>query len=301
MPADDVAVVITHYNRPELLRPTIEAALAQTHPPAEVVVVDDGSPSGIWDVEAEFPTVRLLTQENQGPAAARDAGQRATTAPLVCFCDGDDPLHPHALERAVAALRAEPDAGMTTGFADVIDRDGHVVAARLLAAPEPTDDLFAALLERTWVCPPGVVVYRRDALDAVGGWRGGDRHWGAEDYDVILRVAAKYPVAVIDEIVCSYRANEASMGSNLERVRDGIVHVLEDMKSHTAGDPRREAAREAGIALQTKIYDERIRSGRIADAWAKRRYATAARESTVYALRHPRTALRKLNPWPRRA
>ncbi|MCB9765380.1 MAG: glycosyltransferase [Alphaproteobacteria bacterium] len=100
----------------ENLRRCLEA-LAQCDPaPAEAVVVDDGSPEPIdlapWGLAGAFEVIR---QPNAGPASARNAGARATTAPVLVFVDADICVPPDTFARLAAALEAHPDAAAVWG------------------------------------------------------------------------------------------------------------------------------------------------------------------------------------------
>ncbi|MGQ9525765.1 MAG: glycosyltransferase family 2 protein, partial [Armatimonadota bacterium] len=71
----EISVVIPVYNRRHMLVDAVQSALAQTLPPLEVVVVDDGSTDGSADAaESGGPTVRVLRTPNRGPSAARNSG-----------------------------------------------------------------------------------------------------------------------------------------------------------------------------------------------------------------------------------
>lgn len=70
-----VSVVIPCYNGAPFLRETLESALNQTHPPLEVVVIDDGSTDDSAAIAESFgPPVRVIRQENQGESVARNWG-----------------------------------------------------------------------------------------------------------------------------------------------------------------------------------------------------------------------------------
>src|SRR4051794_23346320 len=90
----DVSVVVTTYQHAHLLGDALASVLAQTVPPREVVVVDDGSTDDPASVVAHYPGVRLIRQENQGLSAARNTGLRAATGARVLFLDADDLLTP---------------------------------------------------------------------------------------------------------------------------------------------------------------------------------------------------------------
>jgi glycosyltransferase involved in cell wall biosynthesis len=109
------SVVIPTYNRPRQLAACLRALAAQRFPRErfEVVVVDDGSPSPLDDLLAEHRPqlqVRLLRQERQGPAAARNAGANAARGAILAFTDDDCRPHPDWLRVLTLRLSATPTA-----------------------------------------------------------------------------------------------------------------------------------------------------------------------------------------------
>jgi glycosyltransferase involved in cell wall biosynthesis len=105
--ASDVTVVITSYNYGRWLREAVNSSLREG---AHVIVVDDGSSEPLPDLPAE---VRVIRQENQGVARARNAGLSEVETPYVLVLDADDRIVPGTLE----ALRAELEANPKLGFA----------------------------------------------------------------------------------------------------------------------------------------------------------------------------------------
>ena len=100
------AVVPTH-NRARLAARAIASVLAQSSPPTEIIVVDDGSTDGTADIVASFGNaVRYVHQQNAGGASARNHGVREAHEEWVAFLDSDDVWTPTHLERIAAAIRA---------------------------------------------------------------------------------------------------------------------------------------------------------------------------------------------------
>ncbi|MEM7339652.1 MAG: glycosyltransferase [Actinomycetota bacterium] len=121
----DAAVVVTNHNYGRFVADAVDSALAQTRP-VDVVVVDDGSTDDSLSVLAGYEArVTLVAQANGGQASAFNAGFAATTAPVVFFLDGDDRLHPDAVEEVLAALAARPDAVRVQFGLDFIDTAGR--------------------------------------------------------------------------------------------------------------------------------------------------------------------------------
>ena len=109
-----VSVVVPAYNYARYLPKAIDSALGQTHPPLEVIVVDDGSTDDTPRVLAAYADrIRVIRQANQGAGAARNAGIAAARGEYVAFLDSDDLWHPRKLELQLARFASDPE---TTAF-----------------------------------------------------------------------------------------------------------------------------------------------------------------------------------------
>ena len=117
---DDVAVVVPAFNAADYLGEALDSIAAQTRPPVEVVVIDDGSTDGTPAI-AEDRGVRCITQENAGPAAARNRGIKETGAPLIAFLDADDRFVPEKLDRQVAELHSTDAVACFTDAWNLVD------------------------------------------------------------------------------------------------------------------------------------------------------------------------------------
>ncbi len=286
----DVALVLPYYKSERFVRETIDSIVNQDCKVREIVVIDDGTPyDSAEQALAPYPFLTIVRQENQGPGAAREAGLKLTTAPYVCFLDCDDRIAPGGLTRLRAALEQHPDWGMVSGRAMIIDEHGAPTGALMSPQPETTD-LYGELLERTYICPPGSVLFRRSFLEDVGGWRTDLNRWGVEDYDVYLRLARKGPIGCVQDIVNEYRRHSGSQGQDSERLLDSIVHVLEDERQYTELDWQREQSRLAGLAYWRREFDLRHREHELRTAWRSGRRFHAARLAAAYTIRFPRPA-----------
>ena len=98
-----VSVIIPAYNAEPFLARTLASVFNQTHPPTEVIVVDDGSADGTSKVALNYP-VKLICQKNGGPAKARNAGILAATGEWIAFLDHDDSWYPEKLETQISLI-----------------------------------------------------------------------------------------------------------------------------------------------------------------------------------------------------
>jgi glycosyltransferase involved in cell wall biosynthesis len=209
----DVAVIVPAYDAAGFLGRAIRSVRAQSRPPREIVVVDDGSRDGTADAaRALGDDLVVLRQENRGPGAARNRGARAARASLLAFLDADDEYLPEALATLEDALAAHPEAEVASGATlRVSDR------ATTREPPEGTlgaagravvlADFFAAARRHTFVYTNSVMVRRR-AFDAVGGFREEVRF--GEDVDLWGRLAGRYAWAYVDVPLSAYHHTAAT-------------------------------------------------------------------------------------------
>jgi glycosyltransferase involved in cell wall biosynthesis len=103
-----VSVVIPTYSDGDALRRALVSVENQTLQPAQVIVVDDGSPEDNADKvcrASSLKIVQLITlNQNVGPGEARNAGIAASSEPFIAFLDADDEWHPEKLERQMSVM-----------------------------------------------------------------------------------------------------------------------------------------------------------------------------------------------------
>jgi len=212
-----VAVIIPLYNQRATVGEAIASVFAQTRVPEEIIVVDDGSTDGSGDaVEREFPgRVRLIRQENRGPAAARNTGIRANNSSLIAFLDADDKWFPQKLERHMEFMEGHTDC--------MLSFSAHV---SYYEARDETRTENISIDKRTYVrkaffreeglpAAPSVIV-RRDVFDEVGVFDESLRM--CEDSDLWLRIMLRFGFEHIPEPLVWVRRSSARTISNPEHV-----------------------------------------------------------------------------------
>src|SRR5829696_6977365 len=130
-----VSVVIPCYNQAHFLEEAIESVLAQSYKDFEIIVIDDGSTDDTGEVAGRYPRVRLFRQDNQGLAAARNAGLWRSKGEYLVFLDADDRLLPWALEVGLKHLRAHPECAFVSGYYRPIAVDGSPLPLPLQQNP----------------------------------------------------------------------------------------------------------------------------------------------------------------------
>ncbi len=212
-----VSVVVPAHNAAGFLADTVESALAQTYAPIEVVVVNDGSTDDTAAVAAALgDRITYVEQSNAGPAAARNTALRHTSGELIAFLDADDLWAPTRVERCVEILRAQPDIGMVTADAYLIERGVKTEKRsygdrRRFPFPAREGDQIPEIARRNFLFVG--VVFRRALLDMCGELD--ERIWGAEDYDLWTRfLLTGSRAAFVNEPLGWYRLREDSVSAS---------------------------------------------------------------------------------------
>lgn len=197
-PAPQVSVIIPAYNRAAWLEGCISSVIGQILPPAEVLVVDDGStdstPELLRRLASESPVpMRCLFQENRGAAAARNTGIRAAGGELLCFLDSDDRFMPQKIARQ-ATLLAGSDALVSHTLENWLRRS-RPLNQKARHRP-PQGDIFATSLR---MCMVGMstVMARRELFDRYGFFD--ETLPCCEDYDFWLRVGFRERFLLVEE------------------------------------------------------------------------------------------------------
>ncbi len=248
---DRVSVVIPCYNQVQFLREAIESVVAQTYPDVQIVFVNDGSSDRPYEhVVKHYPQVRSVWQKNQGLPAARNRGLHEATGEYVAFLDADDRLMPNALEAGVEALRRHADAAFATGHYRRIDEYGDV-SYEPEAARVPSYH-YKELLRRNYIAMHGTVMYRRGAIEAVGGFD--ERLTACEDWDLYLRITRLFSVCSHDEVVAEYRYHHGNMSRDPGRMLASVLEVLGAQADLVRGHDELEEALRAGISWHRDYY-----------------------------------------------
>ncbi|WP_370869876.1 glycosyltransferase family 2 protein [Methylobacter sp.] len=190
----NISVIIPSYNRRDLLKRTLLSVYSQTLLPAEVVVIDDGSTddTGVM-LRREFPQVRYFHQENLGVSAARNLGIQQATGDWLAFLDSDDEWLPEKLANQKAALATNPEYKVCHTEENWIRNGTQVDVPKKYA--KTGGWIFTHCLPLCAISPSTVLIHRSVFTD-IGLF---DPQLPAcEDYDLWLRIAANYPVLLIE-------------------------------------------------------------------------------------------------------
>lgn len=201
-----ISTVTPAYNAANCIAPTLESILAQTYPPHEIIVVDDGSKDNTCDIVRSFgDRVTLISQENAGPAAARNTGIRAATSDWVALVDSDDTWLPEKLEKQAPLCK-----------------DGVGLVRSHITNPVMPQLFREVTFEELWITNQvgtSTVVLSKKVWEELDGFQEDRAFIGAEDYNYWLRVAhAGYKIESVFEGLVNYTPAPNSLSQRTEKV-----------------------------------------------------------------------------------
>jgi len=229
-----VSAIIPTYNYARFLRDAIDSVLAQTFPVLEVIVVDDGSTDDTRQVlEAYGDRIRVIHQENAGVAAARMTGVSAARGEYLAFLDSDDIWLPQKLEKQIARFEQDPALGLVHCGAEMFDNSSGGTLSIDLNGMEGWVARELLLLDRGIVGGGSALMVPKRVAEEVGGFD--SRLSPSEDWDFSYRVATRYRVAFVPEVLIRYRLHGGGGHLNIPRMEKGMMLALE--KAFANDDP----------------------------------------------------------------
>lgn len=219
-----VSVIIPAYNAMTYLPETLESVLQQTFTDFEVLIIDDGSADHIvrWASGISDLRVKLISQKNQGLSGARNTGIAQAQAEYIAFLDADDLWEPTKLEKQVRCLDNNPRVGLVHTWMLLINEQSKSTGRVMKSYAE--GDVWKQLVEKNLIACLSVMV-RRCCFETVGVF---DRNLRSiEDWDMWIRIATRYPFAVIKEPLVYYRQLPSSMSKNCQVMEQAFHLVIE--------------------------------------------------------------------------
>lgn len=229
----EVSVVIPLFNGERHIAETLTSVQFQSSPPAEVIVIDDGSDDGGPGIVRAHPVrARLVKQAHLGVAVARNRGLAETRSRWVTFLDQDDLWHPSRLERVLAWLSLHPDqrivATTEDAFAASDEVDGLMSLDPLVGAwanyQVAAADTYRSLVEQARTEGTHTVEYfdhremlrgpitkttsfiaETELLRLAGGFA--PHALAMDDYWLLVNAARLQPVARLDQPTVFYRVH----------------------------------------------------------------------------------------------
>jgi glycosyltransferase involved in cell wall biosynthesis len=232
-----ISVVVPLYQHAQYVAAALRSILAQTAPPAEILVIDDGSRDGGAEVAEQalrgVPGARVVRQSNHGAAATINQAVELASSEWIAVLNSDDLFAPGKLALCQRVLAAEPEVALIAGGIGLIDAAGRRVRdgvpadwlqrAKNFAAR--TSHLPLALLNENFVASTSNMVFTRSLWRQLGGFAP-LRY--CHDLDFLLRAFAQARLAIdttAEHVL--YRVHAANtIGEDVRAVRVELAAVI---------------------------------------------------------------------------
>lgn len=264
------SVIVPVYNRVSLVARTLDSVLSQAGSDIELIAVDDGSTDGSVELLASYGSrIKLLTQANRGPGAARNLGAKQARGEYLAFLDSDDLWFPWAARTYATVIERARHPAFVAGTPHVFRDEAELSGARedeLRYFSFP--DFFASCDEWHWFSASSFIVKRSTFLEA-GGF---PEDAATEDVDLTLRLGlAPGFVHVTSPATFAYREHATSLKSNLLSylVRGQQRVITEENEGMYPGGRERQRERRVIISRHGRpVTLGCIKAGRTREGWA---------------------------------
>lgn len=200
------SVIIPLYNKAPYVKKALETVCAQTYRDYEIIVINDGSTDNSAVVADEYLKAtdgidyQIISQQNAGVSAARNAGVAASSGEYIAFLDADDWWEPTYLEKMAKLIEDYPEAGLyASNYVYYKPGKTHVA----LNIPTGYINYPKAYYESNampiWT---GAAMIPREVLKEMGGFPLGIKL--GEDFLLWAKIAMHYPVAFLNEALAWY-------------------------------------------------------------------------------------------------
>lgn len=222
-----VSIVVASYNHAEYLVQRMGSLLAQTYRDIEIIVIEDVSPDNSLEVLRQYeknPLVELIVRErNGGWVKVSNQGIELARGEFIMFANCDDACQPQLVERLVAAMAANPSAGIAFCRSLLVDERDCILgedfarreaAFRRFCAADRliSGAIMSRFLLNSCVIPNlSAALFRKKCLEEVGGFS--SEYRVCSDWDLFFRIAAHHDVAFVCAPLNRFRQHPTTIRS----------------------------------------------------------------------------------------
>ncbi len=205
-----VSVVLPAFNTEKYVGEAVESILSQTFTDFELIVIDDGSGDRTAEILRGYARadarLRILSNgNNRGIPKTRNIGIKAARGRYIAWQDADDISLPERLQKQFDYMEKHSEVALLGTAKNTISDTGELLKENVVSLLKPK---FEDLLQMNRFVN-GSTMIRKSALEVVGGYD--ETFYSAEDYELWLRIAKRFPVANLPEVLYIYRVHLESM------------------------------------------------------------------------------------------
>ncbi|WP_295935828.1 glycosyltransferase family A protein [uncultured Alistipes sp.] len=284
MASPTISVIIPLYNKEREIGGTVRSVLAQTLPPTEIVIVDDGSTDGSAGIVRSItsPLIKLVQQANGGECAARNRAIAESTGDYIALLDADDEWEPGFLEEIASMIAEFPGCGVYCTAFNIVSHDG-TFPARTPSERGVIDNFFRDSAHQ-YIAIPSASTIPRAVFETVGGFPEGIKIGG--DMYMWIKIARRFRVCFSPRPLVNYSkvaSNRSATSYTPERTRYSFEELYDPAAPTeqneflaraalgraliiSARGGTQDAARAAKFFAYTKTYRRTLRKVRFLNA-----------------------------------
>lgn len=263
-----ISVLISSYNYERYIGGAIESVLKQSYRPKEVILIDDKSTDGSVDILEQFvkqdPIVRLIKNEaNMGINNVLARFLSIASGDYIFSLGADDIILPGFFEKSMKLLSHYPEAGLCSTLSYKIDEKGRnigffvtpIISTKACFIPQ---EKAFSIVKKTggWV-PGNAVIYRRKALDDIGGFN--PELGPASDAVAAIIIACKYGACFIPEALSCMRVLPDSYSARHNESLEGKKDIRKAFdKLHSTHDVYKKIVTREGLKQNDAMYSYMI-------------------------------------------
>tara|TARA_R100000152_G_C6757843_1_gene181695 strand:+ start:429 stop:1148 length:720 start_codon:yes stop_codon:yes gene_type:complete len=231
-----VDVIMPAYNPGSYIHEAIQSCMNQSYRKFNLFVIDDCSTQDVKAMVSKYSNVKYIRNErNLGPAGSRNVGIKSSNAEFVSLLDADDIWHKDKLYHSIERFSKNKELGMTCGNYQIM------VGGRLRPNfYKKSISINHKSLMRINYVASGSTTIKRGVINDVGFFN--EKYWIAEDYDMWVRIAEKYPIEYIHKVLYYYRVTPGSHSltqrddiqkrhiANIEEIKKASISRILDFK-----------------------------------------------------------------------
>ncbi len=232
-----VSVIIASYNHAPYIEDSILSVLGQTYPHIELLVIDDGSTDDSVERIQRLQAIHgfdFRVQENQGLTRTLNGGIARSHGELIATFGSDDIMLPDRIAIQVAHMADKPEVGICAGNIELIDANGELYPEKRQRRDTPfrRSDFEDMFLERKPYPPAPTLLFRREALEKVGGF---DPSIRLEDLYIELKITrAGYVIDGLPVLMARYRKHATNSYKNHRFMIESILRIYAHFSDHPA-------------------------------------------------------------------
>ncbi|MGB5962823.1 MAG: glycosyltransferase [Coleofasciculaceae cyanobacterium] len=226
-----ISVIIPVYNGEKTIKETIMSVLNQTFENFELIIINDGSNDATLEIVQAIKDhkIKVFSYQNSGLSASRNRGLTKAEGEFISFIDADDLWTPNKLELQLKALQNNPQAAVAYSWTDWIDQSGQFLRAG--GHITVNGNAYEKLLIRDFIESGSNPLIKKQALDEVGDFD--QSVTPPEDWDMWLRLAAKYEFITVEVPQILYRISPNSASFDIEKMEAGSLKVIQRVFSQS--------------------------------------------------------------------